>query len=43
MRESEDVATAERSTLIIFATPELGLRVKVIANEAAAMGFQPRL
>ncbi len=35
-------AEAAWSTLIIFAIPELGLLVKVIFDQAAAMRCQPR-
>jgi hypothetical protein len=31
----------ERSALVVLATLKLGLRVEVISNQAAAMGFQP--
>jgi hypothetical protein len=37
MRESEYVAAAERSTLIIFAAPEFRLLMKVVSDETAAM------
>jgi hypothetical protein len=37
MCESEYVAAAERSTLIIFAAPEFGFLMKVVSDQTAAM------
>jgi hypothetical protein len=37
MRQGKDVAAAERPALVVFATPKLGFRMKMIADQTAGM------
>ena len=39
--QREDMATRERSALIELSALEFGLWVEVVADQAAAVGFQP--
>src|SRR5262245_47619228 len=41
LSQCEDVATLQRSALVKVPTLKFSLRVEVIADQAAAMGFQP--